>query len=390
MRLQKLIRIGIDASNLRQGGGITHLAELLRAASTQNHAFTEIIVWGGEVTLSRLPDAPWLRKVNIAMLNRGLLWRIFWQTRHLSEQARAAQCDVLFVPGGSFVGSFSPTVLMSQNLLPFEWLEIRRTGYSVQTAKMLLLRLVQSYSFKRAQGVIFLSQYGKKAVEAITGSLAAPTCIIAHGLPNTFTHPVTLPIRSLADCDIDLPLRIVCVGNIDAYKHPVQVLRAVARLRYQGYPITLEFIGPGVPKWIAKLQSAISKIDHAKKWVRYLGAITPAQLQEKYTQADLAIFASSCETFGIILLEEMAMGVPIISSNCSAIPEVVQDAALYCDPENHLSIATAIKEALLSDELRQAMRKRGYVIVQQYSWEQCANETFSFLKRCMLIAHVQL
>ena len=44
MRLQKLIRIGIDASNLRQGGGITHLAELLRAASTQNHAFTEIIV----------------------------------------------------------------------------------------------------------------------------------------------------------------------------------------------------------------------------------------------------------------------------------------------------------------------------------------------------------
>jgi glycosyltransferase involved in cell wall biosynthesis len=178
------------------------------------------------------------------------------------------------------------------------------------------------------------------------------------------------------------------VGNIDAYKHPVKVLRAVARLRYQGYPITLEFIGPGVPKWIAKLQSAISKIDHAKKWVRYLGAMTPAQLQEKYAQADLAIFASSCETFGIILLEEMAMGIPIICSNRSAMPEVVQDAALYCDPENHLSISTAIKEALLSEELRQAMRNRGYTIVQQYTWQQCANETFSFLKRYVPTAHV--
>ena len=387
MRLQKLIRIGIDASNLRQGGGITHLAELLCSANPQTHAFTEIVVWGGDVTLSRLPDAPWLRKMNIDMLNRGLLWRMFWQARHLSEHARAAQCDVLFVPGGSFVGSFSPTVLMSQNLLPFEWLELRRTGYSLQTAKMLLLRLVQSISFKRAQGVIFLSQYGKKAVEAVTGSLPAPTCIIAHGLPSTFLQLDGLPIRSLAQCDSDLPLRIVCVGNIDAYKHPVQVLRAVARLRYQGYPITLEFIGPGVPKWIAKLQSAIGKIDHAKKWVRYLGAITPAQLQEKYAKADLAIFASSCETFGIILLEEMAMGVPIISSNCSAIPEVVQDAALYCDPENHLSIATALKEALLSEELRQAMRNRGYAIVQQYSWKKCASETFSFLKRCALTSH---
>jgi glycosyltransferase involved in cell wall biosynthesis len=112
--------------------------------------------------------------------------------------------------------------------------------------------------------------------------------------------------------------------------------------------------------------------------------MTPVQLQEKYAQADLAIFASSCETFGIILLEEMAMGIPIICSNRSAMPEVVQDAALYCDPENHLSIATAIKEALLSDELRQAMRNCGYTIVQQYTWQQCANETFSFLKRCAL------
>lgn len=111
-------------------------------------------------------------------------------------------------------------------------------------------------------------------------------------------------------------------------------------------------------------------------------------MQEKYAQADFAIFASSCETFGIILLEEMAMGVPIISSNCSAIPEVVQDAALYCDPKNHLSIATAIKEVLLSEELRQAMRNCSYVIMQQYSWQQRVNETFSFLKRCVPTTHV--
>ena len=61
MRLQKLMRIGIDASNLRQGGGITHLAELLRAANPQLHGFTEIVVWGGDVSLSRLSDEPWLR-----------------------------------------------------------------------------------------------------------------------------------------------------------------------------------------------------------------------------------------------------------------------------------------------------------------------------------------
>lgn len=381
MGLLKPIRIGIDASNLRQGGGITHLAELLRAVSPKSHTFTEIIVWGGDITLTRLPDAPWLRKMSIAMLNRGLLWRIFWQVRYLSEQVRANQCDILFVPGGSFVGSFSPRVLMSQNLLPFEWRELCRSSFSLYTLKMLLLRWVQTFSFRRAQGLIFLSCYAKSAVERVTGSLACPTQVIAHGLAPNFQidlAALTMPL-SINQYSQAQPFLILCVGNIDAYKHPGTVLKAVAALRKEGLPLRLEFIGPAVPKVLRQLQSQLHALDPQGEWAQYLGPLLTEDLKAKYQAAQVGVFASSCETFGIILLEEMAMGLPMACANRSAMPEIAKDCVAYFDPESTPSLVYALDTLIHSPELRQANRTKALALSKEYAWQQCASETFTFL-----------
>ena len=118
--------IGIDATNLRAGGGVTHLIELLRLANPEMHGFKRIVVWAGANTLGRIEDRPWLAKRNPAESEKGLLQRTFWQSRRLSEAAREEGCDVLFVPGGSYAGDFRPIVTMSQNLLPFEMPELLR------------------------------------------------------------------------------------------------------------------------------------------------------------------------------------------------------------------------------------------------------------------------
>ena len=65
------MRIGIDASNLRAGGGVTHLVELLRAADPPAHGFEQAIVWGGAATLSKIEDRDWLCKVHDPLLDRG-------------------------------------------------------------------------------------------------------------------------------------------------------------------------------------------------------------------------------------------------------------------------------------------------------------------------------
>lgn len=115
----KPLTIGIDAANLRYGGGRTHLIELLRAAAPENHGIGRVVVWGAQGTLDLLDDRAWLVKRCPAALNAGLLRRTLWQRFRLGEEARREQCHLLFVPGGSYAGTFRPVITMSQTLLPF-------------------------------------------------------------------------------------------------------------------------------------------------------------------------------------------------------------------------------------------------------------------------------
>ena len=119
----------------------------------------------------KIPDRDWLKKINPYALDKGLLFRSFWQRFILSAAARHEHCDVIFVPGGSFIGSFQPIVTMSQNLLPFEQSEFRRYGLSFMRLKLKVLKYIQSRSFKYANGIIFLTEYAKNLVVSIVSPL---------------------------------------------------------------------------------------------------------------------------------------------------------------------------------------------------------------------------
>ena len=149
------MRLGIDAYNLRAGGGVTHLVALLRAADPLAQGFSQVIVWGGLLTLGQIEDRPWLVKCHQPLLDKSLPHRIFWQRFRLSKLARTADCDVLFVPGGSYAGDFHPVVSMSRNMLPFEWRELRRYGWSLTSLKLMLLRWTQSRTFRKRMGLFF-------------------------------------------------------------------------------------------------------------------------------------------------------------------------------------------------------------------------------------------
>lgn len=93
------MRLGVDASNLRAGGSVTHLVELLRAAEPAAHGFETIIVWGGTATLAALEERQWLRKAHDPLLERAQPYRLFWQRFRLPRLAAPERCDVLSVPG---------------------------------------------------------------------------------------------------------------------------------------------------------------------------------------------------------------------------------------------------------------------------------------------------
>ena len=64
------MRLGIDASNLREGGGITHLSELLRAATPAQHGIDRVVVWAGRNAIRRMPTKPWLECFHEPLLDR--------------------------------------------------------------------------------------------------------------------------------------------------------------------------------------------------------------------------------------------------------------------------------------------------------------------------------
>jgi glycosyltransferase involved in cell wall biosynthesis len=340
------------------------------------------VVWGGTVTLKTLEDRPWLSKRNPPVLEKGLLLRTIWQRFCLSHAARNEGCEMLFVPGGSYAGNFHPAVTMSQNLLPFEVPELRRYGWTLFTLKLLLLRFTQSRSFKKADGVIFLTEYAHDVVLKVIGKLRGQTCIVPHGLNARFKSAPKLQ-RAIADYDDTHPYRVLYVSIIDQYKHQWHVVEAVAALRKQGLPIVLDLVGPSYPPALQRLNATIERVDAERHWVHYHGAIAFDALHHHYAQADLGLFASSCENMPNILLETMASGLPIACSNKGPMPEMLGKAGVYFDPEQPDDIACALHELIESPALRTELAHASYNRAQQYSWQRCADETFGFLAAIM-------
>ena len=370
--------LGIDASNIRAGGGLTHLAELLGAAKPHGHGFTQVVIWGGAATLSRIDHREWLVKRHQPLLDKSLLHRVFWQRVKLGNLARESRADLLFVPGGSDASGFSPIVAMSQNLLPFEWNELRRYGWSLMTAKGLLLRSTQTRTFRRAAGTIFLSEHARRAVLRVASELPGDGAIIPHGVNARFSiRPrVQRPAAAFTDHS---PCHVVYVSGVEPYKHHHQVARAVALLRsIDRLPITLSLAGPPGPA-LPALRDELRRLDPTGKFIAYTGAVPYDTVHQLYASADVGVFASSCETFGQILLEGMSAGLPIACANRSAMPEILGDAGVYFDPEQPAQIAAAIRSLFDSAEKRTEKANAAFERAKAFTWGRCADETFRFL-----------
>jgi len=373
------IVLGIDASNLRDGGGRTHLIELISHAIPQDYGFTKVVIWGSDATLSLLPSHDWLVKRNPLALEKGIISRSLWQRFKIAKAAKLDGCHIIFTPGGLHSGSFHPVVTMSQNMLPFEWKELFRYGLSLKSLRLLLLRVTQTRSFKRAEGVIFLTNYAREMVQTISGKLPGKIQIIPHGISLRF-RCAPRPQKSIIEYTPLNPYRLIYVSIIDNYKHQWSVVESVAKLRTNyGWPLTLDLVGSAYPPALARLLKVIEKFDPNKVWINYRGVVPYTELHTLYKSSDLGIFASSCENMPIILLETMAAGLPVACSNRGPMPEILGERGLYFDPENISEIIHALEDLIGNPMLRTNLVNLSYECAKNYTWESCSRQTFEFL-----------
>jgi glycosyltransferase involved in cell wall biosynthesis len=368
--------VGIDASNVRTGGGVTHLMNLLREARPGEFGIERAVLWAGRATLDELPDAPWLEKVHEPMLDRALPFRLWWQWFVLPR--RVLGLDLLFAPGGNAPASATPTLTMSRNMLPFEWRELSRYGVSWVGLRLLLLRLGQARTLARASGVIFLTEYARSAVGRAV-SMRGEVVVIPHGVEERFRE-APRPQRRLSDCSFERPLRLLYVSIVDLYKHQWHVAEAVAALRAEGLPLSIDFVGPSYPPALRRLRAALAKLDPAGEFLRYRGPMAYGDLHTLRSESDLFVFASSCENMPNILLEAMAAGFPIACARRGPMPEILGDGGEYFDPERPDEIARAVRTLAEDAERRAQCARIAFARAAEFSWRRCARETLAFMR----------
>ncbi len=173
----------------------------------------------------------------------------------------------------------------------------------------------------------------------------------------------------------ELPEKMILhVGTIEPRKNIAQLVHAFARARRSAHlPHFLVLIGARGWKH-AEVDAAIEE-EQVGDAVRFAGYVPASELPDWFRAADLFVYPSRYEGFGLPPLEAMACGIPVVTSNASSLPEVVGDAALVVSPDDTSGLAEAIVRVLRTPSLRTEMCERGLAQAAKFSWARAARET---------------
>lgn len=166
---------------------------------------------------------------------------------------------------------------------------------------------------------------------------------------------------------------ILFVGTLEPRKNIPRLLRAFSTLA-KDYPHDLVLVGP--KGWgMQEIQKTLQELRLGNR-VHHLGYLkSKKDLAAFYSAAEVFVLPSLYEGFGLPLLEAMACGTPVVTTNNSSIPEVVGDAAVCVDAEDIDALAGAIRRIIEEPSLRESMSALGMEQAARFSWERCARTT---------------
>ena len=190
------------------------------------------------------------------------------------------------------------------------------------------------------------------------------------------------PVRELRQC-YELPERMILfLGTLEPRKNVLAVIEAYALLRQCPSFAHGLVIAGGKGWYYEEIYTRVEQLG-LRDAVIFPGYVPDAELPIWYNAADLFVYPSLYEGFGLPPLEAMACGTPVIVSNVSSLPEVVGEAGLAVPPQDTQALADAIQTLLDDPERRQALREAGLARARQYSWKSTALQTSQLYQRIL-------
>lgn len=305
-------------------------------------------------------DADFGPRVRMTCLHppRRPLPRLLWQASGFVRHANRSDADIVFLPNLIWTpGLRKPSVVTAHDLLHF------RTPEKFGTWKAAALRRVIVLALRRTSKVIAVSEYTAADVIRFAGVPRGRIVTILEG------GPAVVPRTDAANSAGDF---FLFVGKIERTKGVGALIEAFSgsdTLRRLG--MRLEIVGPD-GNAAGELATALAGAD--ERIVRR-GFVDDATLRELFATARGFVFPSVAEGFGLVVLEAMAAGAPVIAARATSLPEVVGDGGLLVDPGDVDGLRTAMERLATDAGLFAKLQAAGYTRVAAFSWSRAGRQT---------------
>lgn len=366
------MKIGIDAILLRgKDAGALRIFEQLIAGLVEFASAHTYHVWGNQAILASdaVPSS-----ANIHWHNVQLPRRLPTAIAHQILLARIRESlDVLHSP--IFV---PPLLYRGKTVMTVFDLTFKLYPETMKWTGRLWWQLLGAAGFKKANAIIALSENTKRDL-CIRFGVAPAKVQVVYPCTRAIFKPQINPRQGLAR--YNLPERfILYVGTLERRKNIVSLIRAFALAKQKAH-IAHDLILVGKRGWL--YQDIFHAIDelNLRGTVLLLDYVPDIDLPKLYAAADLFVYISRYEGFGLPVLEAMACGTPVLASNVASLPEVLGDAGIMVPPDDVEQIANMMMQILSAPTLRQTLIAKGLARARQFSLERHIQQTISVYRR---------
>ena len=356
------MRIGIDAHHLngKPQGSRTYLIELIRALVPLVDKNDQLEVYSFQPgATERLLGVSGLEHHRVFPKSARLRLPFIVPALELVHGLDLFHSQYLSPPV-----SFVPEVVTIHDVLFETHPELFEGAFSERS-----VRLIRR-SAARASAVLTVSEYSKQAILEAYQLPEEQVWVTPNAVDHARFHPFEPPPDLRAHYGLESPF-VLSVGRLEPRKNLERLVRAFAALP-RG--VTLAIVGMSDFRF-DRIQDAAKDLPDGT--VKLLGPIPDAHLPALYNLAEAFAYPSLAEGFGLPVLESMACGTPLLTSDRGALSEVAGDAALYIDPEDVESIADGLSRILADSLLREKLTAAGLARAKSFTWTQTAQKTLA-------------
>jgi glycosyltransferase involved in cell wall biosynthesis len=301
---------------------------------------------------------------------------IFWTQIRLSLEMLFHPVDVLFVPAHTV-----PLIHPKNTVVTIHGLEYEFCPGAYSAWQKFYMRFVIKNSCRWAEKIISVSENTKKDLMRLYKVPEEKIEVIYEGI---FTNQgSTFPSASSADfsrSNLSTSRYFLFVGRLEERKNICGIVESFEILKRK-YKISQKLIlvgkfGFGGEKIKSKIDSSEYKSD-----IIMTGYVSDENKHYLLANADVFIFATFYEGFGLPILEAQSVGTPVVTSSISSMPEIANGSAVLVDPKKPQEIAEAAYKLISDESYKNDIIKKGLRNIKRFSWEKCAEEVSSFLQR---------